>query len=262
MKEKRFLLVVTPYVLALYAFSSTLAILDVLGVVPSQFPYTAVNTLLGFVFGILHGSQRLGWLRAGFLASLVFITGLAFESVGVATGVIFGPYHYTDLLGPKFLGLVPYLIPIAWFMMVYPSYVIADRLVVARKSIFARILLVSLIGGVILTAWDLGLDPLMVKAGYWAWEVQGAYFGVPVRNFLGWWLTTFTALLVFQLFSIKPRPQTSHDIPDLWVILLYAITGLSTIIVDLIIGLSGPALVGLFAMAPWAIVGFLNVNHR
>ena len=142
MKEKRVLIVVTPYVLALYAISSTLAILDVLGVVPSQFPYTAVKTLLGFVFGSLHGSQRLGWLRAGMLAVLVFITGLAFESIGVATGVIFGPYHYTDLLGPKFLGLVPYLIPIAWFMMVYPSYVIADRLVAARKSVFARILLV------------------------------------------------------------------------------------------------------------------------
>jgi uncharacterized membrane protein len=38
-------------------------------------------------------------------------------------------YHYTALLGPKFLGLVPYLIPAAWFMMNYPSFVIAERLI-------------------------------------------------------------------------------------------------------------------------------------
>ena len=95
-----------------------------------------------------------------------------------------------------FLGLVPYLIPIAWFMMVYPSYVIADRLVPMRKSTFVRILHVSLVGGIIMTAWDLGMDPLMVKAGHWVWEVQGAYFGVPLQNFWGWWLITFTALLV------------------------------------------------------------------
>ena len=47
----------------------------------------------------------------------------------MATGWVYGPYHYTDQLGPKFLGLVPYLIPVAWFMMSYPSFVIADRLV-------------------------------------------------------------------------------------------------------------------------------------
>ncbi len=257
MREKSFLLVITPYVLALYAFAVTLGIFDVLGILPTQFPYTPVSTLLAFIFGILHASQRLGWLRAGILAALVFITGLAFESIGVATGVIYGPYHYTDLLGPKFLGLVPYLIPVAWFMMVYPSYVIADRLVGLRKPVFARILLVSLVGGIAMTAWDLAMDPLMVKAGHWVWEVQGAYFGVPVQNFWGWWLTTFTALLIFQLVFLKSRHQFSNDIPDLWVVLLYIITGLSTIIVDFIIGLPGPALVGLFAMAPWAIVGLL-----
>ncbi len=258
MSNNRFLLAVTPYVLGLYAVSTTLAILDVLGIMPSRFPYTAANTLLGFAFGALHASQRLGFKRAGLLVGLVFISGLAFESVGVATGVVYGPYHYTDLLGPKFLGLVPYLIPVAWFMMVYPSYVIAGKLVGARYATWFRILLVSLVGGIIMTAWDLGMDPLMVKAGHWVWEVQGAYFGVPVQNFVGWWLTTFTALFLFQAFSFKQSLQNSQVIPDLWVTLLFIITGLSTVIVDVIIGLPGPALVGLFAMAPWAIFGLLN----
>ena len=67
--------------------------------------------------------------RALRLLALVFVVSLLFESVGVATGWVYGPYHYTDKLGPKFLGLVPYLIPVAWFMMSYPSFVIADRLV-------------------------------------------------------------------------------------------------------------------------------------
>ncbi len=257
MREKRFLLTVTPYVLALYAFSTTLAVLDVLGILPSPFPYMPLDTLLGFIFGILHASQRLGLKWAALMAFLVFITGLAFESVGVATGVIYGPYHYTNLFGPKFLGLVPYIIPITWFMMIYPSYVIADRLVGKGISYLPRLLLISAIGGIIMTAWDLSMDPMMVKTGHWTWEVQGAYFGVPLQNFWGWWLTTFCALLIFQLFTLKFRRQASSDIPDLWIILLYAITGLSNVIVDALIELPGPALVGLFAMAPWIIFGLL-----
>ncbi len=259
MSQRRLLPALNLFVLALYVLLTGLAILSVLKILPSFLPYTPVTTLLAFGFGILHAGQRLGWLRAALLILLVFTVGLAFESAGVATGVVYGPYHYTDLLGPKFLGLVPYLIPLAWFMMAYPSYVIADRLVGSRFQNPARLLLVSAVGGAAMTAWDLGMDPLMVKAGHWVWDVQGAYFGVPIQNFFGWWLTTFTALLIFQLITMRSRQVgTSRAMPDLWAVLLYAITGLSTIIVDGLIGLPGPALVGSFAMLPWVIVGFLN----
>lgn len=37
---------------------------------------------------------------------------------------ISGTYHYPGMLGPK-LGAVPVLIPLAWFMMIYPSYLIS-----------------------------------------------------------------------------------------------------------------------------------------
>jgi uncharacterized membrane protein len=250
-----FLRRVTTFILGAYAFSTTLAIFSVLGILPTQFPFTQFNTLLAFVFGILHASQRLGWGQAVLMALLVFLTGLVFESVGVATGLIYGPYHYSDQLGPKFLGLVPYLIPIAWFMMIYPSFVIAERLFPERESRFLRFFLVALTGGIIMTAWDLGLDPLMVRSGQWVWEVNGAYFGVPVQNFWGWWLTTFVALLIFQFIARPPAQKSSGDIPDQWVVILYAITGLATVIVDIVIGLPGPALVGFFAMVPWVLAG-------
>ncbi|MEI9965945.1 MAG: carotenoid biosynthesis protein [Caulobacteraceae bacterium] len=40
------------------------------------------------------------------------------EEAGVRTGLVFGHYHYSDLLGHR-LGHVPLLIPLGWFMMVY-----------------------------------------------------------------------------------------------------------------------------------------------
>jgi len=114
-------------------------------VAPSRF-LTPVSTLVGFTFALLHAGQREGWRRALRLLALVFAVSLLFESVGVATGLVYGPYHYTNKLGSLFLGLVPYLIPVAWFMMSYPSFVIADRLIPANWKRWQRILSVAAVG--------------------------------------------------------------------------------------------------------------------
>ena len=126
--------------LVLYVLLTIYSIVSIaLGVTPSRF-LTPVSTLVGFTFALLHAGQREGWMRALRLLALVFAVSLLFESVGVATGLIYGPYHYTNKLGPLFLGLVPYLIPVAWFMMSYPSFVIADRLIPADWKRWQRIL--------------------------------------------------------------------------------------------------------------------------
>jgi uncharacterized membrane protein len=167
-------------------------------------------------------------------------------------------YHYTDKLGAKFLGLVPYLIPVAWFMMTYPSYVIASRIVPAQSSIWRWRLAIASIGALIMTAWDLAMDPLMVAGEHWVWEVEGAYFGVPIQNYWGWWLTVFVTFMLFLLIS-RQKPGRD-DLPnpsfDRLAVVSYAVTGLSTIIVDFQIGLAGPALVGIFAMLPWVLWGW------
>jgi len=218
---------------------------------------TPLSTLVGFSFAFLHASQRLGWKRALGLLACVFIVSLTFESVGVATGLVYGPYHYTRKLGPLFLGLVPFLIPIAWFMMMYPSFVIADRLVPVQGRVW-RLLAVAALGGLVMTAWDLVMDPVMVRGEHWVWEVDGAYFGIPLQNFWGWWLTTFVTFLVFLLFN--PASSQSHDgSDDRLAILSYAITGAGNTIGAFLVGLGGPALVGLFAMAPWAVMGWMKL---
>ncbi|MCX6067324.1 MAG: carotenoid biosynthesis protein, partial [Chloroflexi bacterium] len=133
---------------------------------------TPITTLIGFSFALLHASQRLGWKNALLLLAFVFGVSLLFESVGVATGLVYGPYHYTERLGPKFLGLVPYLIAVAWFMMMYPSFVIAEWLVPAIWTGAKRLLTVAALGGLIMTSWDVVMDPLMVRGQHWVWEVD------------------------------------------------------------------------------------------
>ena len=48
---------------------------------------------------------------------------------------------------------------------------------------------------------DLVLDPIAVDEKRWSWKKPGAYYGVPLLNFVGWLFTTFLILFVFRLFQ-------------------------------------------------------------
>ena len=151
----------------------------------------------------------------GRMTLFFFVTSAAiawsFEQAGVLTGAVYGPYHYTEYLGPK-LGEVPLAIPMAWFMMIYPSYVIANLILSGRSTGTAagirNLLALTAASAVFMTAWDLVIDPILsgpsVRA--WIWEAGGPYFGVPLQNYAGWLLTTFTVYLVFR-FVEQRRAQ-------------------------------------------------------
>ncbi len=220
---------------------------------------TGITTALGFGFALFHGASQFGWKRILLFLLTCFIIALGFESFGVATGKIYGSYHYTDTLGPKFLGLVPYLIPLAWFMMMYPALVMAQKLARASNPRGWKMLVTAAIGGLMMTAWDLAMDPVMVSAGHWVWDGGAStqmYFGIPIQNFLGWWVTSVVILLVF--FLITNKFKTGSAPPETGLpALMYATIGFSSIFAAMLSGLPGPALVGLMAMLPWVLAVIL-----
>ena len=80
------------------------------------------------LFSLWHASVALGVRLTLAFFAITTVTSWTFEEVSVLTGLVYGPYHYTATLGP-WLGSVPILIPLAWFMLVYPSYVVANLIV-------------------------------------------------------------------------------------------------------------------------------------
>jgi len=220
-----------------------------------------IGTLTGFSFCLLHAGDRLGWKNAFLLLAFVFGVSLLFESLGVATGMVYGPYHYTAKLGPKFLGLVPYLIAVAWFMMMYPSFVMAEWIIPSSWTRAKRLLSIAAVGGLIMTAWDVVMDPIMVASNYWVWEVQGDFFGVPLQNYWGWWLTVFTTFVLYLLVT-RNRSYAREAGFDRMVIVAFMITGYGNIINALTGGLGGPALAGFFALTPWVLLAWMRVGSN
>ena len=155
-------------------------------------------------------TRRVGlrWLPA---FAVVYALSLGSELMGTAFGIPFGPYSYTDLLGAKWLDLVPVLIPLSWFFMAVPAYGLAARaLDGARRSgplgraaeeasshrgALGRIVL----GSLLLLAWDLSLDPAMSEVvRYWVWGEPGPYYGMPLMNLFGWYVTGVVLMVVLE----------------------------------------------------------------
>jgi putative membrane protein len=143
------------------------------------------------LFGLLHGALIYGW--RGILIFLVVCLGIsnAFENLSILTGFPFGWYLYSDALGPK-LFLVPLLIGPAYFGMGYLSWTLARAILGDEDARLAGLLSFATptIASFIMVSWDLTIDPMASTInGNWVWRNGGSYFGVPVSNFLGWYLT-------------------------------------------------------------------------
>ncbi len=218
MKAGRPLLTAALLFLGLYAYQAILRhMLAGALALPSLPGGDHVTTFYFLLFSLLHAIYLIGWRHALAFFGLSAMISWGFEQTGVATGLVYGPYHYTDLFGPR-LGHVPLAIPLAWFMMIYPGYVIA-RLILTGRADNAPGRDVGLpplatVGALVTTAWDVGIDPLMSRPPMqaWVWERGGLFFGVPLHNFVGWLLTTFTIYVIYGLVERRFRPRPAGPI--------------------------------------------------
>lgn len=131
------------------------------------------------------------WTTAVTAIVTVPVLGWLAEFIGSRTGIPFGRYHYTELLQPQ-LHRVPVAIPFAWLMMLPPSWAVAHAIVPEGSR-----LLIAVISGFAFTAWDLYLDPHLVRWRFWEWDEEGSYLGIPLKNFGGWflWATAITYII-------------------------------------------------------------------
>jgi bisanhydrobacterioruberin hydratase len=190
-------------------------VFNLTGVLVDEYPWTSSVYILLIALATLLSEMRLrpaGRVTAEFaiLALLLW----AVEWVGVTTGVPFGEYRYTNVLGILVAG-VPLAIPCAWYATVMNGRRIAEHLVPpGRRGSFA----IPFAAGVLTLALDVVLEPMaaMVK-GYWIWS-GGT---VPLQNYLSW--VVFTVISVHLLRRADRAPRSGESGLVLTAIVLFGL---------------------------------------
>ena len=219
------------------------------------------TVVLGALAGLLHAASRLGWRTALAIFVAGFSISLASELTGTTTGYPFGPYSYTTQLGYLIGGRVPFNIPTSWFFMLYASLAICGRLLPARDDGTTRWRWAAL-AAVVLTAWDVSMDPAMVATTHWLWHlppVEGAtlvrrlalsplFYGMPLTNWLGWLLTGLVVARV-MLAIVPPTTWAERVSPSRLPLVLYGANALLPLLICAGRGMWWAVLFGALAMA-------------
>lgn len=196
------------------------------------------TVVLGAIAGFAFLASCIGTKRSWIVFAVAFVLSLSAELAGTSTGLPFGVYGYTDQLGYKIAGLVPFNIPTSWFYMLVASLAICGRFLPAKDDNTSRWWW-ALVGGLVLTAWDVSMDPAMVKTTHWLWNVPDLsqasafsrfigtpfFFGMPLTNWLGWLLTG--VLVARAMLAIVPPSTWVRALaPSSLPLMLYAVNGL------------------------------------
>ena len=140
-----------------------------------------------------------------------FVIGFAIEVLGVNTGLLFGRYNYSDILGIKVFN-VPLIIGINWFIIIYCAGMVTqayENFMIKKINeqgiaINKRMKLVSFIidASFLSLLFDWVMEPVASKLGYWQWQNDE----IPFFNYVSWMIAGALLLWLFRKLN-----QNSHN---------------------------------------------------
>lgn len=166
--------------------------------------------LLPPIWAFLHSMELFGKKHTAVIFAIIVAVSFTAEYLGVHTGQVFGAYFYNPnhAVNGFLWGGVPPLVTFSYISIGYASYLVA-RVILGypAKIKGAAVVGIPVLAAMLTTMWDMSFDPI---ASYvhkiYTWYEGGAYFGVPFRNFTGWFLESlvFFGLITLYLQTV-PR---------------------------------------------------------
>lgn len=183
---------------------------------PSQIIYESLVYILAAIC-IYHGFKTFGrWKTLLFFFGSFFYTGFE-ENIMIISGKIFSDpvipgfpetyaFNYTNYT--LWILAVPLVVYVAWFVVAYSAVHIATY--IFKSGIVKQ----AALGGLIAMEMDMMIDPIAVRYSWWGWFAgehdaiwilgqPGYDFGIPISNFLGWFLLIFLFAIYWKKITDK-----------------------------------------------------------
>ncbi len=196
-----------------------------------------------------------------YLLILTYIISTIAEVVSLKTRInFFGVpyrYHHNSVYFPSniwLFGVYPIEVTLAWVIFKYLSFCLAMLIIEAFS-------LPSIIGvfltPLILVSVDLVLDPISVNINrMWEWGAKGRYFGIPIQNFIGWYMVGLVASSLWYI--IPSTTKISFSLLYLLPIIFY---GFFATKARLLYPLNKPmAILGSLPMITWTVLGLVSLG--
>lgn len=166
--------------------------------------------MIGSIILLALASWHLTHVIGGKATAEFLIAGLiidwCLEDLSVHTGLIFGKYYFNPVMGPK-IDVIPIAIPVGWVFMTYVCWfvtsLILDHTPLPKSLNHLSIWITSAIGALIMSTIDISGDPFAAANHMWVWIDKGPYFGVPVHNYIGWFIVGFVSYLAHEYLLKK-----------------------------------------------------------
>lgn len=176
-------------------------------------PYVFVFFLVYFLGCAMH----LGVKRAVLFGIAGYIIAWLSEYSSIHNGFPYGYYYYIEHTKGKEIWVmgVPLMDSVSYVFLAYASYSMALMVISPviyskgiiyiletkriRNSLYARIL-----GAVFFVYLDIIIDPVALQGNRWflgqiyGYPEKGVYFGVPISNFIGWFVVGYVLIYVLQ----------------------------------------------------------------
>ncbi|WP_298271968.1 carotenoid biosynthesis protein [Geobacter sp.] len=237
---------------------------------------------------------HLGWRKVALFTVAGYLTSFVSEFSSINTGIPYGWYYYIDTTSARELWIagVPFFDSLSYVFLAYCSYATALfvvspvkawrwNLVTLETRAIRRSFSVLFLGSLFQVFLDIVVDPVALQGRRWflgqiyGYREAGTHFGVPLSNYLGWWLVSFVMIFVLQVIDRRvgagrKKPAGVSDLPfrPLYGPVLYLSVIAFNLGVTVWIGERLMALTGLFifvlplAIAAVTIIRRTNRYHK
>jgi len=231
---------------------------------------------------------HLGWRKTLLFTAAGYLISFASEFSSINTGIPYGWYYYIDTTRDRELWIagVPFFDSLSYVFLAYCSYATAlfvvspikawrwDLVTLESRSIRGSFAVLFL-GALFQVFLDIIIDPVALQGYRWflgqiyGYREPGIHFGVPLSNYVGWWVVSVIMVFVLQRIDLwcegkdgKPAGVANPPLRSLYGPILYLSVLVFNLAVTLWLGEHLMALTGILIYVLAGSIAIVTIVRR